>query len=435
MKELFDLDYLGKDLTGNAEIQSAVDRGLAFMKLEKWDKALQVFDELIDMHPESPCGWFGKARLVSKDFTLLGLSREDSRSLISTSAENLETALKVVDSERKNEYLKVQTKYSDNLKKDLVSVYIDGFKSFVEGMENLAETAKNNLPAGCEEQSFIECTLCELWEKILSNKTGTIYDIPDEILDETAKDYYSLKLAMIHHNTVMVRFCAAYYKAFTKRNTYFLSERGSNDVAYKFMADGGTIDQFQTPEQIKKVRDKYLPVYKYYTPVNYNDYTLAALLKMKTYSVENDNTDERVHEVFLLLFRLFKLLKMPLGDLKTANIPEKYYKEIENDLNYAIEQEKAEKGKRTKEEQEQKEKEKAERAAIQEKEKEDEAARKARKIKSTVFLCIAIFLGYCSLSLIPALYTGNPLGIVGIVTLVLCIVFFVLFIKNKKASK
>ena len=57
----YDLDYLVKDLSGNPEIMTLLERGLSFMKLEKFEKAFEIFDELIDKYPGSPCGWFAKA--------------------------------------------------------------------------------------------------------------------------------------------------------------------------------------------------------------------------------------------------------------------------------------------------------------------------------------------------------------------------------------
>ncbi len=425
MKELFDLDYLGKDLTGNAEIQTSVDRVLAFMKLEKWDKALDICEELIDLHPESPCGWFGKARLVSKEFTLLGLHRDDCRTLISTAAESLDTAIKVVEEERKEEYRSVQAKYSDRLKTDLVSVYIKNLSTLVDNMENLAETAKKNLPVDCQEQVFVACTLCELWEKILANKSGTIYDMPYEILEETANDYLSLKLAMIYRD-VLSRFCMPYYKAYTDRNTYFMSDRGSNEVASKFAYDGGTIDEFSTPEQIKKVRDKYLPVYKYYKPVKFDDYTLASFIKSKISSNEDEKIDENIQEVFRILFRLFNVLNMPFGDLKTTGIPDRYYKEIEADLEKIIEQERTEKEKRKKEEQEKREQEKArEEAAVP----QAQTAERPAKIKNIVLIVIVALTGYYAFQLLV-----SGAFIFGIVALVIFLIALVFFIVQKKKT-
>ncbi len=428
MKELFDFDYLGKDLTGNAEIQSAVDRGLAFMKLEKWDKALQVFDNLIDMHPESPCGWFGKARLVTNSYTVYDLTTSGGRSLVAEAASNLEAAVKVVEEERKEDYLRLQATFSDYMKKYLTECYISSFSSFTDVCESVEKLYSN-----MDMRMFM---ICDAFSKASANGEGgfkedSIYAIPPEIIVEAGNDYPSLKFAALHI-IIINEAMKPYFEAQRKQANAKAIQEVQFDKKRSWNARNGFGNSLDSGD-ISDVQRHY-PVHElsYYYKYSVGEkLSLAKFIKDNSVFENAPLCDERMQEVFRIYFRLFKIFQIPIGDLKEAGVPDKYYQEIEGELQQIEKAELEEKRQREL----RLEKEKAERAAIQEKEKEDEAARKARKIKSTVFLCIAIFLGYCSLSLIPALYTGNPLGIVGIVTLILCIVFFVLFIKNKKAQK
>ncbi len=377
MKETFDFDYLGKDLSGNAEIQSAVDRGIAFMKLEKWEKSLQVFDDLIDLHPESPCGWFGKARLVSKEFTLYGLESEEYRTLIAAAAESLDTAIKVVDTARKEDYIRLQATYSDYLKKNLINAYIHKMDGFIDSMYNLAETARKNMPSGVSVQNYVAFVLGNTWEEeIMKNKENTIYDIPEEILDETASEYVSLRLALLH-KSVMEKFSFPALCAVSDRNLYFLTGGGSTVVAEKFLNDGGKANELKTTEQITRARDKYLPAYKYFKPEKKVAFTLASIIKDKQIFDESAKFDPEVKRVFISLFKLLKLLNASVGDLKDAGVPDSYLNEISAELQKEAEAEKERKEIQIKNEQAaRKQKEKAEQ------EKRAQAAANARALKA-----------------------------------------------------
>jgi len=48
----------------------------AFMNLQKYDNAMEVFQEMQKKHPDDYRGWWGDARIISAEFTVLKLSHE-----------------------------------------------------------------------------------------------------------------------------------------------------------------------------------------------------------------------------------------------------------------------------------------------------------------------------------------------------------------------
>lgn len=343
MNKLFDLDYLCKDLTGNAEIQSAVDRGLAFMKLEKWDKALQVFDELIDLHPESPCGWFGKARLATNNYTVYDLTSEGGRTLVAEAATNLEAAIKLVEDERKDEYLRLQATFSDYMKKYLVDCYVNSFSAFVDVCENVA-----TLFSDMNHRMFMTC---DAFSKASANEEGgfredSIYSIPTEIIIETGNDYPSIRFAAVHiiiMNEVMKFYFEAQNKqAHAKRvqEARFEQRKSWNSrQGFGYALDSNEIKELSA----------LCPVYElshYYSYDLDSKWSLAKLIKDNTIFKDAPLNDEKVQLVFRAYFKLFKAFNIPVGDLKGAGVPDKYYDEIEADLQKQAEQEKAEREKR-----------------------------------------------------------------------------------------
>lgn len=383
MKELFDLDYLGKDMTGNAEIQSAVDRGIAFMKLEKWDKALQVFEELIDMHPESPCGWFGKARLATNDYTIFTLTTEGGRTLVAQTSECLEAAVKLIDAERKDEYLKLQATYSDRLKKDLVSSYINSFSGFVDACENVEKMFRNP-----DHRMFM---ICESFSKAVAGNDGdfdenTIYKIPVEIITETGKDYPSLNFAALHI-IIMNEVMKPYFEAQNKQAHAKRVQEARFDQRRRFNQNQGfgySLDR----DEIEKL-SKECPVYElshYYKYSVDSEWSLAKLIKDNSVFEDVPLCDEKVKEVFEIYFRFFRILELPLGNLKACGIPDEYYQEIES----VVEQEE----KRKKELEIQKQQEAQEQKKKEEKEREEAAARaktlEGKKRKAFIWLLLLI---------------------------------------------
>lgn len=337
MNKQFDLDYLGKDLTGNAEIQTAVDRGLAFMKLEKWEKALQVFDDLIDLHPESPCGWFGKARLASQNFTFFGLAMAEARPIIATAAENLEAAIKVVEAERKDEYIRLQATYSDNLKKNLVNVYVEKFNGFVDSLQKTAELVKYAVPQDCTQQDYVIYTICKAFDEVFNMEEDTIYKIPVEIISEVGNEYPSIIFASLHI-VLMNEVMKPYYDAQRKRNVAVQKREARAEMRrdWNFRQGWGrSLDKSDI-----KMLDQYFPVYDlshYFKFAIGDGWSLAKLIKDNSVFSDTAKWDDKVQEVFRAYLKLLKIINMPtlyipIGDLQSAGVPHIYLQEIENDI-------------------------------------------------------------------------------------------------------
>ncbi|MBR3767498.1 MAG: TM2 domain-containing protein [Clostridia bacterium] len=377
MKELFDLDYLGKDLSGNAEIQSAVDRGLAFMKLEKWEKALQVFEELIDLHPESPCGWFGKSRVVSNDYTIFGLSTQDGRMITAQVSENLDAAAKIIDESRKEDYQKFQAVYAEYLKKDLVESYVASFKKVVDTYNAAAGFIANR-----NHRLYM---VSDIFNMVLSDNDGevynnSIYGIPEEIISEVGKDYPSLKFAALHE-VLLREAMKPYYEAQNKQahakrvqEARFEQRKGWNQR----QGFGYSLDR----DEVEKL-SKECPVYElshYYKYSFDPSWSLAKLIKNNSVFTDAPMCDENVKDVFKAYFKFFSVLDLPIGDLKDAGVPDKYYQEIEEELQKIEEEQK-----------EQKAKEEHEKHIQQEKERE-QAAAKAAEYKSRKWMLVIVCL-------------------------------------------
>lgn len=382
MNKPFDLDYLGKDLTGNAEIQAAVDRGLAFMKLEKWEKSLQAFDDLIDLHPESPCGWFGKARLSSLNFTFFGLGIEERRPIIASAADNLEAAIKIVDDERKSEYLRLQATYSEGLKNELVNTYIEKFGGLVDSLQKAADLAKLAHPNDCSQSDYMMYVVCEAFNEILTSEDETIYNIPVEILKETGNEYPSLLLAGLHIilvNDIM----KSYYEAERSRNKVIETREYRYEIRKKWLIKQGfNFDSSDKAEIDQKIPLYHLPHYFKYSVSG--GVSFAKLLKENPVFPDAAKWDEKVKEVFGIYFKFLKLVRIPIGDLSDAGIPSIYLKEIEGELQKQAEAEKVR--------QEEQRKEEHERYVQQEKQKEIAAAQKAEQKSKKWKLVIVCFL-------------------------------------------
>ncbi len=383
MKELFDLDYLGKDLTGNAEIQTAVDRGLAFMKLEKWDKALQVFDDLIDLHPESPCGWFGKARLATNDYTVFGLASPDGRRLTAEASTNLEAAIKLIDEERKSEYQRLLATYSEYLKKDLVESYVASFGAFVNTC--------NSISVGINNVNSRVYMICNAFSSAAAGEDGdfdenTIYAIPPEIITEAGNDYPSIAFAALHillMNDIMKPYFAAQEKQAHARRVqearFDQRKRWNQNQGFGYALDRDEVEKLS----------KECPVYdlshyfKYTIDANWS---LAKLIKDNNVFENASLNDDKVKDVFNSYFKFLKLINLPIGDLKNAGVPNEYYEQIEDELK-KIEEEK-------KEQQEKEAQAEQERRVQQQKAREEAIVKKAEyNSKKWKYVIICLLLG------------------------------------------
>lgn len=325
MYKQFDLDYLGRDLSGNEEIASMLDRGLAFMKLEKYEKSLEIFDEIIDKYPASPCGWFAKARLASQDFDFCDLTSEESRHIIAVASDSLETAKKVVEDERKEDYELLTATYSDKMKRALVKDYVDTFDREVNSLIDIAETAKKNVPAGIGTNNFVFAVISEaIRNAMYVDNDNSIYSLPEELVEETGSEYCALSFAAMHVN-IFEEFLVPYANAFTAQE-YDQQRRDARAQ----MRSNWNIKQGWGSELSSSdiaMLDREFPVYDisyyYKRDTNKEKYSLAKFIReYEPFTRENEKT-YYLENILNTYEKLYKLLEFPLGDLSSVNLPEK----------------------------------------------------------------------------------------------------------------
>lgn len=321
----FDLEYLGKDLTGNEELSSLLDRGLAFMKLEKQEKALQIFDEIIDKYPASPCGWFAKARLSSIDFTYTDLFSDEARYIVSITSDCLETAKKVVDEERKADYELLTATYSDKLKRALVECYAVGFNAAVDGLIDIARQADAETPHNVTKKACRLSWISEAMATVLygETETETIYSIPEELIEEAGNDYCALRFATIHVK-LFEEFLVPLSEAFDKQEY----DQKRRDARAEMRSNWNIKQGWGSNLSASDIQmlDREFPVfdisYYYKCETDVSKYALDKLIK-KYAPFTKENTKTFCLESVLEGYeKLYKLLELPLGDLSSLDLPE-----------------------------------------------------------------------------------------------------------------
>ncbi len=380
MKEMFDLDYLSKDLTGNSEIQSAIDRCLAFMKLEKWEKALQIINDLTDMHPESPAAWFARARLTSNDFTVYGLISADERRIVNEASDSINAAVIFADADRKDEYTRLQATFADRMRKQFVDSYVALFESTF--------SVYRSFTLGLSTIEKRLCVLCDTFKHAAMDsdgeyKDGTMYGVPSELIAEIGKDYPSVNFAAAHINIIndaakgYQSAIARQERAQAVQEARFEQRRNWNQR----QGFGHSIDSKER-EELSKLCPVH-PITHYYENTLRSDLTLAKLIKENSIFSESEVFDEKVKDVFKIYLEFCNLLNIPVGDMSSVGMPEPYYKEIMSVLNEIAEKEREQKQLKAiaeHEEEVKREEERKEAAAIR-------AAHNSKRIK-LLFVCL-----------------------------------------------
>lgn len=323
MYEHFDLDDLGRDLTGNSEISSMLERGLAFMRIEKYEKALEVFDELIDKYPSSPCGWFAKARLASQDFEFCDITSEAARNIVAVASDSLETAKKVVDSERSADYELLTKTYSDKIKRALIKDYSDTFDREVDQLINIAAEAERNTPSAVSTANFRLAVISEaIRNAMYVDNENSIYTLPEEIVEEIGSEYCALSFAAMHI-CLFEEFLVPYANAFSAQD-YDQQRRDARAQ----MRSNWNVKQGWGSELSRSdiaMLDREYPVYDisyyYKRDTDKEKYSLEGFIRdCSPFTAENTKT-YYLENVLKTYEKLYSLLEFPLGNLTAVRLP------------------------------------------------------------------------------------------------------------------
>ena len=104
-----------QSFTENIPVEDRIHAGEVFLKLEKYDEALDAFKQALDIAPDDYRTWWGCVKALSHNFTL---QIESSQRLMQI-ADYYETALKIADEEKRTRLKERFEPYFDPLMKKL----------------------------------------------------------------------------------------------------------------------------------------------------------------------------------------------------------------------------------------------------------------------------------------------------------------------------
>ncbi|MBQ6863980.1 MAG: hypothetical protein IJO14_07055 [Clostridia bacterium] len=228
-----DILFLGDDLSNTAEIKNEVNRAQAFIQLDKWDRAEEIFSELADKHPESPCGWFGLARVLSLDFTKVDLlEKRATIKQFEQIKQYIQYCEKTADDFRKDEYTKLFTAYSYLNEKCFAEICRNKFVYVIEALEEAEKVSA----AGCPQNKSIEQYVIEslgiLLHDLVHDKTVEFYNYDYHRMVDIGKRFPSVALVVIHRS-IIEEFLQTYHYRHKKKDpnytlTYAITDYDPN---------------------------------------------------------------------------------------------------------------------------------------------------------------------------------------------------------------
>lgn len=296
-----DFVLLGSDLSGNAEIAVLLQKGEACLKNREWEDALCIFEKLSEEHPYSRCGYFGKARAMSEDFTRVDiLNKSSTAEILNEIIVNIKNCKSLCE-EFSEKYDLLTFDYMSGITTCFSETYINKVEYVIESFEEVGRVCTESVPEGCSLERYIFASIGELFDELISNPEDTFYELDEDLIEEMSVTVPSLRLAAMHKNVIEL-FMKHYYSAVQKQN----QAEKVNDVWYY---DNFVMSSTDTLSMV--LRTQMTPIHKY-APY-----------------------DPSFKRVMSLLLRLAEILDMPVGSLNEIGLPEVYYNEVKSDFEAA----------------------------------------------------------------------------------------------------
>lgn len=272
-----DIDFLGKDLTNTPDIQSEVNRAQTFIQLDQWEKAKTIYSNLSDRHPESPCGWFGLARVLSRDFTQTDfLEHNATISQYDKIKQYIQYCEKTADEFRKDEYQNLFSAFSYQCEKHFAEQWRNKFSYVIDATEEVAEVSANNCPQNRSVEQYIIESLGIFLYELIHDKSTDFYNFDYQRIKDISTRFPSVDLILMHHSLI----------------------------------------------------HEFLQVNHHHHKSKNPQYSLAsAIAEHNPDLFKNADNDPYVADVLRLYVRFVKVLRFKLGNVESV-IPSKYYENV-----------------------------------------------------------------------------------------------------------
>lgn len=179
-------DLLEKKLVGTRlTFDEKVDRALAYDEIGNREKALQLFDEVIDEYPRKASGWFYKAKLITDNFNMDVMQFHMNQKLKKEFDFNFANAFKFAKDDEKITFEEQSRAFIKNI-------------NILKTIDKNAEELEKNLQAYCEIEDNInklkssnqetEVKSKEGLEKLLLENQNSMKEIRKKV---THKNYYT----------------------------------------------------------------------------------------------------------------------------------------------------------------------------------------------------------------------------------------------------
>ncbi|MBQ2760299.1 MAG: hypothetical protein IJE93_11075 [Clostridia bacterium] len=219
-----DIEFLGEDLTQTADIQNEINRAKAFINLERWENAEKIYKNLSDQHPESPCGWFGLARVISLDFTRIDLlEKRVTTPQFDKIKQYIEYCEKTTDEFRKGEYQKLFEAYSFLCEKHFAEICRNKFCYVIEALEEAEAVSVANCPQNKSAEQYVIESLGLLLDELVHDKSVDFYNYDYHRMVDISKRFPSIALIQVHTNIIYEFLQTNHYRHRKKNPEYSLT--------------------------------------------------------------------------------------------------------------------------------------------------------------------------------------------------------------------